>query len=380
MPEYIAPGVYVEEVSFRSKSIEGVATSTAGFLGAAVCGPTHRPVRISSLAEFERTFGDGSQLTFQRLAAPVHNYLWHAVRAFFAQGGKRVFVQRVVGRGGEQPDATAYRSALRKLESVEIALVAAPGGPVAHALAEHAERLQYRFALLDSVNGQSAEQAAAPGERVDSAHAALYYPWLRVHDPITGTEIALPPSGFVAGVYARSDRARGVHMSPANELVKGPVGLAVGLSDREHEVLGSRGIDSFRSLPSGELRLWGARTTSSDPEWKYVNVRRYVSYLEHSIDRGTQWTVFEPNGDRLWADVRAAIEDFLMSERRRGALVGRKPEEAFFVSCDRSTMTQDDLDDGRLICVVGVAVVRPAEFVIFRIGRWTADHNRRPRV
>ncbi|HEU4621376.1 MAG TPA: phage tail sheath C-terminal domain-containing protein, partial [Burkholderiaceae bacterium] len=141
----------------------------------------------------------------------------------------------------------------------------------------------------------------------------------------------------------------------------------------QQELLNPIGVNCLRALPGRGLRVWGARTISSDPEWKYVNVRRYFNYLEASIDRGTQWAVFEPNGDLLWANVRGTIGDFLFNEWKSGALLGTKPEEAFFVRCDRTTMTQNDLDNGRLICLIGVAVVKPAEFVIFRIGQKTAD-------
>ena len=141
----------------------------------------------------------------------------------------------------------------------------------------------------------------------------------------------------------------------------------------QQELLNPEGINCFRYYEGRGMRLWGARTMSSDPEWKYVNVRRYFAYLEHSIDKGTQWAVFEPNGERLWANVRRTIEDFLFNEWQMGALLGDKPEKAYFVRCDRSTMTQNDLDNGRLVCLIGVAPLKPAEFVIFRIGQWTAD-------
>jgi phage tail sheath protein FI len=198
---------------------------------------------------------------------------------------------------------------------------------------------------------------------------------VRVSDPVTGGEIELPPSGFVAGIYARNDIERGVYKAPANEPLRDVAALERTLSQFEYEELGRRGINCLRAFPGGDVRLWGARTTSSDPEWKYVNIRRYLSYLEHSIDLGTQWTVFEPNGDELWEGVRSAVEVFLTTEWRRGGLQGSKPEAAFFVRCDRTTMTQADLDSGRLVCLIGVAALRPAEFVIFRIGQWTADRR-----
>jgi phage tail sheath protein FI len=385
MPEYLAPGVYVEEVSFRSKAIDGVSTSTAGFVGATAVGPTEGPRAVTSLTDYERTYGDGCRLSFADVAAPLHNYMWHAARAFFAQGGKRLFVQRVVGERGNRPGAAEYAGVcgLQALARVaEIAVVAAPGstfgyedeyGPQARsimqALVEHAERMRHRIALLDPGDAQKVEQVLAMRNLIDSTYAAFYYPWLRAG------EVDVPPSGFVAGIYARNDLSHGVEKAPANEPVHGTVELETVVSEADSEALNARGVNSFRVFDGGEIRVWGARTTSSDPEWKYVNVRRYFAYLEHSIDRGTQWTVFEPNAEPLWAAVRTAITNFLLGEFRRGALAGETPREAFYVKCDRTTMTQNDLDEGQLVCLVGVAPLRPAEFVNIRIGRWTADHG-----
>ena len=158
-------------------------------------------------------------------------------------------------------------------------------------------------------------------------------------------------------------------------MVRGAIGFETLINTAQQEVLNPEGINAFRFFEGRGNRLWGARTISSDPEWKYVNIRRYFAYLERSIDKGTQWAVFEPNGEALWANVRATIRDFLVNEWANGALLGDKPEKAFFVRCDRSTMTQNDLDNGRLVCLIGVAPLKPAEFVIFRIGQWTADQK-----
>jgi phage tail sheath protein FI len=207
----------------------------------------------------------------------------------------------------------------------------------------------------------------------------MYYPWVVVNNPLAGpnspqpAEIALPPSGFVCGIYARSDVERGVWKAPANEVVRGALRFERNINHGEQELLNPIGVNCLRYLSGRGFRVWGARTISSDPEWKYVNVRRYFNYLEASIDRGTQWVVFEPNGELLWANVRGTIADFLLNEWKSGALLGTKQDEAFFVRCDRTTMTQNDLDNGRLVCLIGVAVVKPAEFVIFRIGQKTAD-------
>jgi len=243
-------------------------------------------------------------------------------------------------------------------------------------LISHATRMRYRIAVLDSGDGQSIAEVRNMRAKLDSSYAALYYPWVRVLDPVTRAEINLPPSGFVAGIYSRNDTNRAVYKAPANEVVNLAIGFETLINKSQQEVLNPEGINCFRYFEGRGFRLWGARTVSNDPEWKYVNLRRYFAYLEHSIDKGTQWAVFEPNGEMLWANVRRTIEDFMLNEWQSGALLGDKPDKAYFVRCDRSTMTQNDLDNGRLICLVGLAPLRPAEFVIFRIGQWTADRKK----
>lgn len=627
MPEYLAPGVYVEETSFRSKSIEGVSTTTTGFIGPTRYGPLNlEPDIVTSLGEFERVYGGREKLEFEEGAVTIDNYMWHAVRAFFEEGGKRLYISRIfkpqsgtdaglasallpntsppganltirarfpgkygnlrvrftlrasqnilvregatnrvkslqntdvvwigditspvgspVGSGGyylaardvvndtwtfanatqtlnltqldpaagdvmriitaavtvettdavdnrgetwadlpldpaheragnpdslvdrfaalpsnlaqartlpvvieagddledgldilealfaadanveaqlrdlksteaersvevvladgndgARPDSAEYegtddqdertKTGLKQFEDIEdISIVAAPGSTFGYEngysdnakailglLISHATRMQYRIAVLDCGDAQSISQVRAMRGRLDSTYAALYYPWVRVQDPLTRKEIHLPPSGFVAGIYARNDINRAVYKAPANEVVNLALGFEQLLNKSQQDVLNPEGINCFRFFEGRGFRLWGARTISSDPEWKYVNLRRYFAYLERSIDKGTQWAVFEPNGERLWANVRRTIEDFLLNEWQSGALLGDKPERAFFVKCDRSTMTQNDLDNGRLICLIGVAPLRPAEYVIFRIGQWTADRK-----
>ncbi|MDB5706034.1 MAG: phage tail protein [Sphingomonas bacterium] len=286
-----------------------------------------------------------------------------------------------------------YQDALNSLLALEdISIVAAPGSStfddttakaVNQMLIGHAEaRRSYRIAVLDTPTGL--EPTANPSVRalknlIDSKYAALYYPWITIANPLAATDpsqpaqIDVPPSGAVCGIYARSDVQRGVWKAPANETVTGALGLQRDVRFGEQEVLNPLGINCIRALPGRGIRVWGARTISSDPEWKYVNIRRYFLYLEASIDRGTQWAVFEPNGEALWANVRTTVSDFLYNEWVSGALLGSSPKEAFFVRCDRTTMTQNDLDNGRLICLIGVAAIKPAEFVIFRIGQKTAD-------
>jgi phage tail sheath protein FI len=627
MPEYLAPGVYVEETSFRSKSIEGVSTTTTGFIGPTRYGPIDiTPDIVTSLVEFERTYGGREKLNFSD--GEIDNYTWHAVRAFFEEGGKRLYVSRTFrptnasndplagfahgtlgdsppliirarfpgefgnarvtftlkigqnvlvsdnnvntlrsvtpldvvlvrqlssgspatwtnhfcsvewdahnsawtlegsgapalatlhpdndevriivvtvtvqpltpgttpfvaadlpldphheragspdslfayfsanpasqtrartipiviedpgnltgvdvldgfvaaaamgsppssppldielenpastdaqrsitvalqhGDDGERPTAgeyegeedpnTGFKRGLVQFEDLEdISIVAAPGSTFGYAngyrleaqaiaglLISHCQKMRYRIAVLDSGDALSISEVRAQRARLDSSYAALYYPWVRVLDPLTQRETNLPPSGFVAGIYARNDINRAVYKAPANEVVNLAIGFEQFLNKSQQEVLNPEGINCFRFFEGRGMRLWGARTISSDPEWKYVNLRRYFAYLERSIDKGTQWAVFEPNGEQLWANVRRTIETFLLNEWQNGALLGDKPEKAYFVKCDRSTMSQNDLDNGRLVCLIGVAPLRPAEFVIFRIGQWTADRK-----
>ncbi|MDQ1591858.1 MAG: uncharacterized protein QOG71_2485 [Pyrinomonadaceae bacterium] len=302
------------------------------------------------------------------------------------------------GNDGQLPGTDEYTGSINEqtnakfglvsFEDLEdISIVATPGATanyaentseataIINALIAHAERMRYRIAVIDSGDNQSISEVRAMRAKIDSKYAAFYYPWIRVLDPVTNTEINLPPSGFVAGIYARNDTQRAVYKAPANEVVSLAIGFEKMLNRAQQEVLNPEGINCFRFFEGRGFRLWGARTTSSDPEWKYVNLRRYFAYLERSIDKGTQWAVFEPNGSMLWDNVRRTIEDFLFNEFQMGALLGDKPDKAYFVRCDRSTMTQNDLDNGRLVCLVGVAPLRPAEFVIFRIGQWTADRK-----
>jgi len=270
-------------------------------------------------------------------------------------------------------------------ECYDASLVAAPGASaeetlgrgVMQALVRYVEQHRYRFAVLDPIRGQTITAARRLRRDFDSSRAALYYPWVLVDDPLAGRRrgrpLALPPSGFICGIYARVDATRGVHKAPANEIIRSARGLEAGITERQQESLNPEGINCLRSFRLRGHRVWGARTVSSDPEWKYVNIRRYLLYLEQSIEQGTQWAVSEPNGEPLWNNVRQATETFLYNEFRTGALQGAKPEEAYFVRCNRTTMTQNDIDNGRLICEIGVAPLKPAEFIIFRIGQKTAN-------
>jgi phage tail sheath protein FI len=293
------------------------------------------------------------------------------------------------GDDGNDPGAANYEAALALFESYEdISIVATPGGSsfaefqgIMNALISHADkRRMYRIAVVDTPPDFAKDQVRELRGKVDSTHAALYYPWVVVPNPLfrpgaddQPRELTLPPSGFVCGIYARNDIEQTVAKAPANEIVRGALRFETDINFATQEVLNPLGINCLRYLSGRGYRVWGARTVSSDPEWKYVNVRRYFNFLEASIDRGTQWAVFENNGERLWENIRETIEGFLYNEWVSGNLLGETPEQAYFVRCDRSTMTQNDLDNGRLICLVGVAALKPAEFVIFRIGQKTLD-------
>ncbi|MDQ6830706.1 MAG: phage tail sheath subtilisin-like domain-containing protein [Gemmatimonadota bacterium] len=297
----------------------------------------------------------------------------------------------LLGHEADPDDVTLKATGLEALGEIDdIAIEALPDGgayddtvnalAAADRLIGHAERLRYRIAVVDGQQNSSMTEIRHFRGQFDSKYAALYHPWVEILDPTQRAaqgappqRIVLPPSGFVCGIYARSDINRGVHKAPANEVVLGLTKFEININKARQDVLNPEGINALRFFEGRGNRVWGARTLSSDPEWKYVNVRRLFIFMEHSIDKSTQWAVFEPNNQRLWRNIKQTIEDFLLTLWRDGALIGDKPENAYFVHCDRTTMTQNDLDNGRMIALIGVAPTKPAEFVIFRIGQWTGD-------
>jgi phage tail sheath protein FI len=357
-------------IDVAEHSIDGVGTSTAGFAGITERGPEY-PCLTTSWLEYQRVFGG-------HLPGTV-SYLPRAVQGFFENGGQRLYIARITGT-----NESAYADGLAALGTVdEVALLSVPdevrfatattAGPITAAVIAQCERRKDRFGIVSCAGGRSdAPQLRPPA---DTKQAAFYYPWIDVNDPLTGGSLRIPPTGHIAGVYARTDAARGVAKAPANEELRGATGLEFRITESTQNILSPRGVNTVRDFrPAGRgIRVWGARTMSADPEWKYVNVRRLFIFIEQSISQGTQWAVFEPNGEQLWNNVKTSIGDFLLGLWRGGVLMGNKPEEAFFVKVDRSTMTQDDLDNGRLVCLIGIAPVRPAEFVIFRIGQKTAS-------
>ncbi|MDE6433954.1 MAG: phage tail sheath subtilisin-like domain-containing protein [Lachnospiraceae bacterium] len=258
-----------------------------------------------------------------------------------------------------------------------VSIMAVPGitdPNVQLSLVAHCENLASRFAVLDIPrDAKKIDDIVAHRELFDSNYAALYHPWLQVFDSMDKRNIAMPPSGSVIGIYARSDNERGVHKAPANEVVRACVGLDCNFNKGEQDILNPKGVNLIRAFPGMGIRVWGARTASSDGSWKYINVRRLFIFIEESIKANTNWAVFEPNDETLWVRIKRTIEVFLTGMWRNGSLAGSSTDEAFFVNVDRTTMSQDDIDNGRLICVIGVAPVKPAEFVIFRITQKTGD-------
>jgi phage tail sheath protein FI len=520
MPEYLTPGVYVEEFEMGARPIEGVSTSTGGFLGVTERGPTDRPRLVTSFAQFNRIFG--------KYLGETKSYLAYAMDGFFSNGGQRCYIGRIVPGGStfasklfdtvtfkstgegecgnrtainienassddpkkpleerkrifkltvaywsEKPDFSKltnensskpeYKDLMEKayvemfdnlsedptspdhyirkfgdpLNNLSNLVVLSGSGRPSNTggfvpleggedgaellrddfrgkldskpgdkrgleafkeiddinninipdlqivnselrkqlvddLLSHCEELKDRFAIIDVPLGSKDVGSLTidtSGAR-PSKYGALYYPWIKIYDPLTRSQKLKPSGGYIAGIYARSDIERGVHKAPANELVRGAVDLEFNITKGDQGMLNPRGINVIRNFPGRGILVWGARTCIIDPLWKYINVRRLFLFVEESIEEGTQWVVFEPNDEKLWARVRATITQFLTKVWKDGALMGTKVEEAFFVKCDRTTMTQDDIDNGRLICVIGIAPVKPAEFVIFRIAQW----------
>ena len=328
--------------------------------------------------------------------------LSHAVFGFFQNRGTRCYVVNV-GQGQPVSGGGKQKSGLDLLEQIdEIAIVAAPGFVDAgsyDALLSHCEKLNDRVAILDSpetvvaidsltkvatqdagagagtagAGGDAAGPASLRPRQSDSGGGAFYFPWLTVRDPLSATNVLVnvPPSGHIAGIWARNDATRGVQKAPANELVRGALNVTYRVTRQEQEELNPAGVNCIRFFPNEGIRVWGARTlAASSSEWRYLNVRRLFNMIEESIANSTRWIVFEPNDFTLWKSIRRDISAFLTHLWRDGALMGRTAEEAFFVKCDEETNTQDDIDSGRVVTLIGIAPVKPAEFIIFRISQY----------
>jgi len=390
---YFSPGIYVEEVSGGARPIESVGTSTAGFIGTAPDGNARRneAVAVNSWSEFLRVFVGESQTSTP---------LSRAVYGFFDNGGGRCYVVNVAP-GEPLAGKGRQRGGLRLLEAIdEVAIVAAPGytDTVSYEdILAHCELMGDRMAILDgpeqvvdverltrvgaatvqskgkkegdAANAAPAEENAGLRPR-QSDYGSFYFPWIVVRDPLTGEVTSTPPSGHVAGVWARTDTLRGVHKAPANEPVRGAVDLSYRVTKVEQDVLNPQGVNCIRHFPAEGIRIWGARTlAASASEWRYLNVRRLFNMLKESIADGTRWIVFEPNDNLLWKSIRRDVSAFLTRVWRDGALMGRTPQEAFFVKCDEETNPPDVRDAGQVVTVIGVAPVKPAEFVIFKISQ-----------
>jgi phage tail sheath protein FI len=247
------------------------------------------------------------------------------------------------------------------------------------AMIAHCEQMKDRFAILDCPPGMKPQQMKAwrmDEAGYDTKYGAVYYPWIRIANPWgNGESVVVPPSGYIAGVYARSDTERGVHKAPANEVIRGAMGLEMQITKSEQDILNPNGVNCIRAFSGRGIRIWGARTLSSDASWRYINVRRLFNFVEKSIEMGTQWIVFEPNDADLWARIRRDITAFLNNVWRTGALFGASPSEAFYVKCDAEINPPNVRDLGQVIIEIGMAPVKPAEFVIFRISQWAAGSD-----
>ena len=384
MPQYMSPGVYVEEVPSGTAPIAGVGTSTAGFVGLVPDGatmpkkpdgtqytlaPAGVPQLVTNFTEFTHSFGDVASRVDSDSA------LGHAIRGFFLNGGTRAWVTRVnslVPADNKDP----IDDALAAMESVdEIALVAAPIKPpngvdavrmkaIREKLLDHCERLQDRFAILDSAEEVPALTAAAINDLRESTYGALYFPWIDV----SGSGDFAPPSGHIAGMYGRVDATRGVHKAPANEVIRGVLGLKYRIGKPIQDDLNPHGVNALR-LFGNTIKVWGARTLKPNDEFTYINIRRLFAFLRESIDEGLQWAVFEPNTGDLWAKIVRNVSAFLGNVWSSGALFGTTQDQAFYVKCDEETNPPATRDLGQVITEIGVSVVRPAEFVIFRLSQ-----------
>jgi Bacteriophage tail sheath protein len=383
---YLTPGVYIHEEATGSRPIQGVGTSTAAFLGEAplIDAYVNEAVAINNWTEFVTKFGGPE---------PKATPLALGVSGFFLNGGSRCFVVNV-GKKGSIAGTGKSRSGVAVLETVdEVTMVAAPGYSDAlayDALLTHCENMGDRVALLDAptdvrdtralldvavaARDDSGKGAGARPRVSDRGYGAVYFPGLTVRDPFSPKDLVdTAPSGFIAGICARIDGQRGVHKAPANEIVRGALNLTYRVTDAEQGDLNANGVNIIRLFSREGIRVWGARTLApGTSEWKYLNVRRLFNYVEESLAIGLRWAVFEPNDEALWKSMRRDITAFLTQLWRSGALFGATPQEAFFVKCDRETNPPDSVDQGKVVCVIGIAPVKPAEFIVIRIGQSVA--------
>lgn len=403
MPNYQTPGVYVEEIESGSKPIEAGATNIVGFLGVAEKGPVNQATLVTNWTQYTKIFGG------------LHEGGWlgHGVYQFFQNGGTKCYINNLAEpkqkkgeasqKNGDKaaekadepishakyevknPDNIAKliigkdegvgkKSGLHLFDEIQdISLICAPGvtDPAAQdAILTHCEKNRFRFAVLDSPETLDGGIDAMPMPR-DSIMGAYYFPWVQMYDMVADQNLYAPPSGGICGVYGRVDSTRGVHKAPANELFKTALELKYNLTDAEQEMLNPKGINCIRDFPGRGIRVWGARTISSNPEWRYVNVRRLFCMVEQSLQNGTNWVVFEPNTRDLWKKITRNITAFLLNIWKSGALFGSTPEEAFYVRCDDELNPPESIDAGYVTIELGLAPAKPAEFVVFRVSQKT---------
>jgi uncharacterized protein len=398
MGSLTTPGIYVQEVPAGPRPIEAVGTSIAAFVGEAQVAENFpgKPQVVNNWSQYVKKFMPKARLEQH------HNDLSHGVYSFFENGGSFCYVVNMGGEGNVQPALDALRT------FDEVAIVAAPGMTdigTHEALLTHCELAQDRVAILDirmditdvtqltevELAGDS-EAAESGGKRSgakaraaddggpspggarprDSIYGTAYWPWIQVLDLLDSTLVFIAPSGAMAGIWARVDGLRGVHKAPANEPVRGAVDLSYRMTRDEQGLLNSSGVNGIRAFAREGIRVWGARTLADDPEWRYLSVRRLFNMVEESIEEGTNWIAFEPNDRTLWKHVRRDVGAFLTRLWRDGALMGATPEEAFYVKCDEETNPPDVVDAGELVAQIGLAPVKPAEFIVFEISQSTA--------
>ena len=401
MPTYLTPGVYVEERPGGPRPIEAVGTSTAGFLGIAPNANAHlnKTKAINNWSQFLKEYApEGSAST----------PLAQGVFGFFLNGGTRCHILNI-GQGGSL-SGTKGIALFEKID--EISIVAAPGYSDAasfETIIAHCEKMKDRVAVIDAPNnvndvnrltqvatasatssssgstddeeqdedssfGGSEPETGLRPRQSDGGYGSFYFPWIAARDPLSPKEIIeTPPSGHIAGIYARTDSTRGVHKAPANEAIRGALDVTYRVTHEEQGQMNSNGVNAIRLFSTEGIRVWGARTlAASASEWRYLNVRRLFAMIEASIARSTRWVVFEPDDVPLWKSIKRDITAFLTLLWRDGALMGRTPDEAFFVQCDEETNPPEVVDAGQVVVVVGMAPVKPAEFVIFRISQTSA--------
>ena len=383
---YKSPGVHVESAGDRFISLDAVETGVTGFLGVTRKGPRQSPVRVGSFEQYEKVFGEGV------------DFMSAGVRGFFDNGGRSAVIVNVQPQGGLDPtpddfigqQGTEWRG-LRALERVEeVDLVVAPdlmrhmgtsigftepdnALAVQRAMIEHCERMHDRIALLDCPPGQELQNALRWRKHFDTSHAALY-PWIKVR---RGTTVgpAVPPSGHIAGSIAKHDVLEGVHRAPANLKIEGLVDVSRRVRRGERDLCFDQRLNTLLTFPGRGIRIWGARTLSSDQAFNQINVRRLFILVRKSVERFAQWVVFEPNEPTLWKRLVRPIEVFLYQLWQKGALAGATADEAFYVKCDEETNPPESRDVGQLTCEIGIAPVRPAEYIVVRIHQWTRERT-----